>query len=411
MGIRANLGQFLLQTLLVFFVGSTIGLERTVVPLLAKEEFGIGRASVVMSFVVSFGVVKAALNLWGGSLSERLGRKPLLVAGWLFAAPVPLLIIFANSWWWIVAANLFLGVNQGLAWSMTVTAKMDIAGSRWRGFATGVNEFAGYGGVALSALITGYMADAYGLRPAPFIFGLAIIAVALAVAVFFAKETIHHARAEARDTAVQKPHTSFWAVFRWTSWQDRRAFAVSQAGLVEKFVDVLVWLAYPLYLTSKGLDTGEIGLIVFAYGATWGAMQLVTGPLSDRIGRKPLIVAGMLLCAAGAAAPVQADARALWFASASITGLGMAMIYPTLIAAIADIAHPATRGATLGVYRFWRDSGYAIGALLVGVVTDAASLSAAFYAVAIAMAASGLLAWAVLRETLPRGPVAASRDE
>ena len=399
LGIRANLDQFLIQTLLVFFVGITIGQERTVVPLLAKQEFGIGAASVVVSFVISFGVVKAALNLWGGSLSERLGRKPLLVAGWIAALPVPFLIIYASNWWWVIAANVFLGVNQGLAWSMTVTAKMDIVGPRWRGLATGINEFAGYTGVALGALITGYLAGRYGLRPVPFYFGLAVILLALSLSVIFAKETMRHASSEASSRPGNAFPASFWTVFRQMSWRDRRGLALCQAGLVEKFVDALFWVALPLYLASLGVSAPRIGVVVAVYGVCWGVMQLVTGPLSDQIGRKPLIALGMLVCGGGVALMVQAGGMALWAIAAAGTGLGRAMVYPTLIAAVGDLAHPATRGVTLGVYRFWRDGGYAVGALLIGAVADVIGLRAAFYAVAVLMAASGVVVMVLLAET------------
>ena len=403
LGIRANLGQFLVQALLVFFVGITIGLERNVVPLLAEEEFAVASASVVLSFVVSFGAVKAVLNLWGGRLSEKVGRKPLLVAGWLAAVPVPLLIIHAPSWWWIVAANLLLGVNQGLAWSMTVTAKLDLVGGRWRGLATGVNEFAGYGRVALGALATGYLASAYGLRPVPFYFGLAVILLGLAVSISLAKETLGYARMEALSLGPgQSPQASFWDIFRRTSWQDRRGFALCQAGLVEKFVDALVWVAFPLYFAGLGLGPSRIGLIVAVYGLSWGSLQLLSGPLSDHVGRKPLIVAGMLVCGGGVSLTLQGDGMASWLAASAIAGLGMALLYPTLIAAIGDISHPAWRGTSLGTYRFWRDGGYAIGALLIGAVADVWSLEASFYAVAAAIGLSGLLVALLLRETLPR---------
>lgn len=402
LGIRANLGQFAVQTLTVFFVGVTLGLERTVVPLLAKDEFAIRSAGVIVSFAVSFGVVKAALNLWGGAVSERIGRKPLLVAGWLAAVPVPFLIIHAPNWWWVVAANLLLGVNQGLTWSMTVTAKLDIVGSHWRGFATGFNEFAGYAGVALSALATGYLASAYGLRPIPFYFGLSVILLALGVALLFARETIGFARMESA-TMVPRPEApSFWGVFQWTTWQHKEALALCQAGLVEKFVDALVWVGFPLYFAEQGLKAEEIGLIVAVYGLCWGVFQLVSGPLSDRVGRKPLIVAGMPACGLGVALTTQVDGTGPWLASAALTGLGMALIYPTLIAAIGDMAHPSWRGTSLGVYRFWRDGGIAIGAALIGLVADTANLEAAFYAVAGAVTLSGLAVAGMLRETAPQ---------
>ena len=305
LGIRPNLGQFLVQTLLVFFVGMTVGLERTVVPVLAEEEFAIASSSVILSFVVSFGSVKALLNLFGGRLSESWGRKPVLVVGWLVAIPIPLIIIWAPNWWWIVFANLLMGVNQGLAWSMTVTSKMDIVGSRIRGLATGINEFAGYSGVATSALVTGYLAAAYGLRPTPFYFGLAVILAALGIAVVMAKETIHYARHEALledsvDTGSSgnpaqkpndKPGPSFKDIFKLTTWGDPSMFAACQAGLIHKFTDALVWVSFPLFFKAEGLGVGQIGLIIGVYGFTWGILQLGTGYMTDKIGRKWPIVA------------------------------------------------------------------------------------------------------------------------
>jgi len=307
-GIMANLGQFVVLTLLVFFVGMTVGLERTVVPLLAEEEFAVASSSVILSFVVSFGFVKALLNLFGGRLSESWGRKPVLIVGWLVAIPIPFMIIWAPNWWWIVAANVLMGVNQGLAWSMTVTAKMDLVGPKNRGLATGINEFAGYSGVAISALATGYLAAAYGLRPAPFYFGLAVIIAGLGIALIFTKETVGHARMEAgpvpqrdpaggggagngsaseRDFPGEQPMgPSFWDIFKLTTWQDRSMLAASQAGLIHKFTDALVWVAFPLFFRERGLNVEQIGLVIGGYGLTWGVLQLFTGPLTDRVGRK-----------------------------------------------------------------------------------------------------------------------------
>lgn len=279
LGIRANLGQFIVQTLLVFFVGMTIGLERNVVPVLAEEDFAIASSSVILSFVVSFGFVKAILNLIGGRPSESWGRKPILIAGWLAAVPIPLIIIFAPNWWWIVGANVLMGVNQGLAWSMTVTSKMDLVGERRRGLVMGINEFPGYTGVAVSVLVTGYLAASYGLRPAPFYFGLAVILAALGVALVFSKETVHHARQEAvRTGAPTGPAPSFLAVFKLTTWQDRALFSCCQAGLLHKITDALVWVSFPLYFRSKGLDVGQIGLIVGVYGLTWGYFSSSPAP-------------------------------------------------------------------------------------------------------------------------------------
>ena len=414
-GIQPNLGQFLVQTLLVFFVGMTVGLERNVVPVLAEEEFAIASTSVILSFVVSFGFVKALLNLYGGRLSESWGRKPVLVLGWLFGVPIPLIIIYADNWWWIVFANLLMGVNQGLAWSMTVTSKLDIVGSTRRGLATGINEFAGYSGVATSALITGYLAAAYGLRPTPFYFGLAVIIAALGIAIIFTKETIHHARQEALlydaahagsssnpvPVAGDKPGPSLKDVFKLTTWGDRAMFAACQAGLLHKFTDALVWVSFPLFFKAHGLGVGQIGLIIGVYGFTWGIFQLATGPMTDKIGRKWPIVAGLFLCGAGVWLTVAVSGTALWIGTAAIIGLGMALLYPSLLAAVADVSHPAWRGTSLGVYRMWRDSGYAFGALLIGVVSDFISFNAGFYFTAVLMFVSGAIVARWMYETAP----------
>ena len=415
LGILPNLGQFTVQTLLVFFVGITVGLERNVIPVLAKDEFAIASTSVILSFVVSFGFVKALFNFFGGRLSEFWGRKPLLILGWLAAVPIPLIIIWAPNWWWIVFANLLMGVNQGLAWSMTVTSKMDLAGARWRGLATGINEFAGYSGLATGALVTGYLAAAYGPRPTPFYFGLAVILAALGIAVFLAKETIHHAHAEAVSLDTEGANTdqgqsqspadndgpSFREVFRLTTWGDPAMFAASQAGLLHKFTDALVWVSFPLYFRSQGLSVGDIGLIVGVYGFTWGVLQLVTGPMTDAIGRKWPIVSGLFLCGGGVWLTVEVSDMAMWIGTAAVIGLGMALLYPSLLAAVGDLAHPRWRGTSLGVYRMWRDSGYAFGALSIGLISDVIGFNYGFYFTAVVMFVSGAIVALWMYETAP----------
>ena len=415
LGIRPNLGQFLVKTLLVFFVGITIGMERNVIPVLAEDEFAIASSSVILSFVVSFGFVKALLNLFGGRLSESWGRKPVLILGWLVAIPIPLIIIWAPNWWWIVSANLLMGVNQGLACSMTVTSKMDLVGAQKRGLATGINEFAGYSGVASGALVTGFLAAAYGLRPAPFYFGLAVILAALGIAVVLTKETIHHARREADlyDAAnagsgaqsVQQPGggkgPSLVDIFKLTTWGDRAMFAASQAGLLHKFTDALVWVSFPLFFKSEGLAVERIGLIIGVYGFTWGFLQLGTGVMTDRIGRKWPIVAGLFLCGAGVWSTVAVSGLGMWIVTAAAIGVGMALLYPSLLAAVADNSHPSWRGTSLGVYRMWRDSGYAFGALLIGLVSDAFGFKSGFYFTAVVMFVSGAIVALWMYETAP----------
>jgi MFS family permease len=423
-GIRPNLGQFSQQLVQVFFVGLTIGMQRNIVPALAESEFGVaaGSFSLLMAFVVSFGFVKGAMNFVSGRLSEKVGRRKVLIWGWLVALPIPFLFYFAPSWNWIVAGNILLGINQGFAWSMTVTSKLDIVRPDERGLATGFNEFAGYGGVALAGLITGYAASDYDPRTALLVFGLAVIALALASALLFSAETLPWARAEsAAHAAAHKGGTdkrypagvsdtpSTGEIFALVSFRHRTFMALSQAGCIEKFVDALVWGFVPVYLRLKGLSLVEIGWVVGAYGFVWGASQLWTGPLSDRFGRKWPIVSGMWICGAGVAAMLLVDGIAGWLVTAAITGVGMALLYPTLIAAVGDISHPDWRGSSLGVYRFWRDIGYGIGALLLGGVADAfGGLEAGFWVTAIAMAFSGL--WVALVMTETRAPSRAQGD-
>lgn len=416
-GIRANLGQFCQQLTQVFFIGATVGLQRTVIPALAEQEFGVpaGSATLLMLFIVSFGFVKGAMNLVAGRLSEHAGRRPVLIWGWMFALPIPFMILYGPTWGWIVAANVLLGVNQGFAWSMTVTSKVDITRPEQRGLATGLNEFAGYTGVALAGIATGYLATRFDPRWTLFTFGLGTISIGLVSALLFSKETLPWAHAEATEYATGTPRfaprfpknvsekPSLIEIFLLVSMRHRTLSALSQAGCVEKFVDALVWGILPVYLYSKALTVGEIGWVVGVYGVVWGASQLWTGPASDVIGRKPLIVAGMWTCAAGVAALMVVDGILAWSFAAAVTGIGMAMLYPTLIAAVSDISHPNWRGSSLGVYRFWRDSGYGIGGLLIGVVVDVSNTTQmAFWFTALAMGLSGFWVLIAAEETHPQ---------
>ena len=414
-GIRPNLGQFAQQLLQVFFVGLTIGMQRNVVPALAESEFGVpaGSFTLLMAFVVSFGFVKGAMNLVSGRMSEKIGRRKILIWGWIVAIPIPFIFLYAPSWNWIVAANILLGVNQGFAWSMTVTSKIDIVRPDQRGVATGFNEFAGYGGVALAGLITGYLASDFDPRTSLFVFGLTVILLALLAAVLFSRETLHWARAESaahkagtregprpRFPANVSEHPSTMEVFSLVSFRHRTFVALSQAGCVEKFVDALVWGFFPVYLHARGVSLIDIGWIVGVYGFVWGGSQLWTGPLSDAIGRKWPIVIGMWTCAVGIGTTLFADGMTGWSITAAVTGVGMALLYPTLIAAIGDISHPNWRGTSLGVYRFWRDLGYGIGALALGLFADAyGSLEAGFWFTAVAMLASGAWVLVAMEET------------
>lgn len=395
----------------MLLVGITVGQERNVVPVLAKEEFAIASTSVILSFLISFGFVKAFVNLIGGTLSETWGRKPLLVAGWVAALPVPLMIIWATNWWWIVGANLLMGINQGLTWSMTVTSKMDISGSKWRGLATGINEFAGYSGVAIGALVTGTIASSYGLRPAPFYFGLLVILSGLGISLVLARETRGYASAEAAKEGssfnpgeAQEPCSKilpFRDILLITSWRDKAMFAACQAGLLHKFTDALVWVAFPLFFVARGMGVAQIGQIVASYGFSWGVLQLLTGPLTDRVGRKWPIVAGLLLCGIGVAGTTMVSDFSSWLITASLTGTGMALLYPSLLSAVGDASNPCWRGASLGVYRMWRDSGYAFGAILIGLVSDLAGLNYGFYFVALVMFISAALVVKYMYETAP----------
>ena len=416
-GIRANIGQFSQQLLQVFFVGLTIGLQRNVIPALAEQEFGVppGSFTLLMAFIISFGFVKGAMNLVAGRLSETVGRRKVLLWGWVAAMPIPFMILYAPSWNWIVAANVLLGVNQGFAWSMTVTSKVDITRPEERGLATGFNEFAGYSGVALAGIVTGYLAVSFDPRWSLFSFGLVVALMAFITAYVYSKETLPWARAEAashRGGTYKGPmprfptqiseHPSTAEVFALVSFRHRTFSALSQAGCVEKFVDALVWAFFPIYFVAQGLNVVEIGWIVGVYGLVWGGSQLWTGPLSDAIGRKWLIVLGMWVCAAGVTATVLLEGVAYWVITAAVTGVGMALLYPTLIAAVGDISHPNWRGSSLGVYRFWRDIGYGIGALLIGLIADrTGSIQAGFFFTAGAMWLSGLWVLMAAEETHP----------
>jgi len=403
LGLRANLAQFSLLVAVNALVGGTLGQERTVVPLLAKQTFHLSGYTAALTFIVAFGVVKAVTNFFAGTLSDRYGRKPVLVAGWLVAVPIPLLLIYGPSWWWIVAANVLLGVNQGLTWSTTVIMKIDLVGPSRRGLAMGLNEAAGYGAVALTALATGYLASAYGLRPAPFLLGAAYIALGLGLSSLAVRETRGHAQHEAAthvsaDAAMHGELTTR-QVAVLTSFRDRALSAVSQAGMVNNLNDGLAWGLFPLLFARHGLSVGQIGALAALYPAVWGTGQLVTGALSDRIGRKWLIAAGMAVQAVALALVAVGTTFGVWAFAAILLGAGTAMVYPTLLAAVGDVAHPAWRARAVGVYRLWRDGGFAVGALLAGVLADAYGIPTAIWVVAGLTAASGLVVAVRMYET------------
>ena len=410
LGLRENLPQFALLVGVNALVGGMIGQERTVLPLLATDEFGLTAFTATLTFIAAFGAVKAATNFFAGTLSDRYGRKPVLVAGWIAGLPVPLLLIWAPTWGWVIAANVLLGVNQGLTWSTTVIMKIDLVGPARRGLAMGFNEAAGYGAVALTALATGWIAEAHGLRPAPFFLGLAYAGLGLGLSALFVRETHAHAHHEAADHQARDEHIheelSTGQVFVLTSFREKALSAASQAGMVNNLNDGLAWGLFPLYFAAAGLSVGRIGVLAAIYPAVWGLGQLVTGGLSDRVGRKPLIAGGMLTQAVAIAWIAATTGFWGWAAGAALLGTGTAMVYPTLLAAIGDVAHPRWRARSVGVYRLWRDSGFAIGALLAGLIADAVSIEAAIWAVAALTALSGIVVLVRMYETLQPTDVA-----
>jgi len=414
LGLRVNAAQFTLLVAVNALVGGMLGQERTVLPLLADQTFHVPAYTAALVYIAAFGATKAATNYVAGTLSDRYGRKPVLVAGWLIGLPVPVLLIWAPSWGWVIAANVLLGVNQGLTWSVTVIMKIDLVGPARRGLAMGLNEAAGYGAVAVTALATGYLAARYGLRPAPFYLGIGYAVLGLLASVLLVRETHQHAHAEARhhhrDHPIGADLTSR-AIFTRTSFTDPALSSASQAGMVNNLNDGLAWGLFPLLFAAAGLSIGRIGVLAALYPAVWGLGQLVTGAASDRYGRKPLIVAGMLLQAAALAGFALADTFGWWATAAIVLGAGTALVYPTLLATIGDVAHPAWRARSVGVYRLWRDGGFAVGALLSGVIADAFGIRAAIWVVAALTAASGLLVAARMHETLSRRQHATAAKE
>lgn len=407
LGLRQNAAQFGLLVAVNALVGGMLGQERTVLPLLGEREFGLRAYTAGLTFILVFGLAKAATNYFAGTLSDRFGRKPVLVAGWLVAVPVPLLLIWAPTWGWVIFANVLLGISQGLTWSTTVVMKIDLVGPNRRGLAMGLNEAAGYAAVAVTALATGYLAESYGLRPAPFLLGIVFAALGLGLSTLAVKETREHARLEAAGHVARADgkHDHLHGeltdreVFTQTSFREPALSAASQAGLVNNLNDGLAWGLFPILFAGGGLSVARIGILAALYPAVWGAGQLVTGALSDRIGRKWLIAAGMWLQAVALALIALADAFTAWAVAAVLLGAGTAMVYPTLLASIGDVAHPAWRARSVGIYRLWRDGGFAVGALLAGVVADALGVRAAVWTVAGLTAASGVVVAVRMYET------------
>lgn len=404
LGLRENLGQFSLLVLVNAFVGAMVGMERSILPPIAQEDFHLEARAAVLSFIVVFGLTKAVTNYVAGRLSDRFGRKHVLVGGWLVAAPVPFLLMWAPSWSWVLVANALLGMSQGLTWSTTVIMKIDLAGPGKRGLAMGLNEFAGYFAVAASALATGFVAAHYGLRPEPFYLGVGFVLAGLLLSALAVRETKHHVAVESRLQGELPPERvpTQREVFWRTTLLDRNLSSVSQAGLVNNLNDGMAWGLFPLFFAAARMDLRQIGTLAAIYPATWGLGQLFTGAWSDRIGRKWLIAAGMWTQAVGIAAVVLSTGFAGFATGAVLLGVGTAMVYPTLLAAVGDVAHPTWRASAVGVYRLWRDLGYAIGALLAGLTADALGLPAAMWLVAAVTLVSGLLVALRMSETLRR---------
>jgi MFS family permease len=405
LGLRANLIQFSLLVAVNALVGGMVGQEQTVLPLLATEVFGLTGYTFLLTYVLAFGITKALTNYLAGTWSDRFGRKPVLVAGWLLAIPVPLMLIWAPSWGWVVAANVLLGINQGLTWSTTVVMKIDLVGPRQRGLAMGLNEAAGYGAVAITAWLAGYLAANHGLRPAPFLLGLSYALIGLALSVVLVRETRDYARLEAgshpagTDTDAALSNRD---IFIRTSFTEPALSSASQAGLVNNLNFGLSWGLFPLLFAGAGLAVDRIGLLIAVYPAVWGVAQILTGALSDRWGRKHLITAGMLTQAVGLALVATGQSFGWWLAAGALLGAGTAMVYPTLLAVIGDVAHPLWRARSVGVYRLWRDSGYAVGAVVGGVAADLWGLRAAVWTAAVITAVSAVGVALRMYETHPR---------
>ena len=401
LGLRENAVQFTLLVVVNAFVGAMVGMERSILPAIAEQEFHLAARTAILSFIVVFGVTKALTNYLAGRFADRVGRKQILVAGWIVAAPVPFMLMWAPTWTWILAANALLGISQGFTWSTTVVMKIDLVGAERRGLAMGLNEFAGYVAVACAALATGWIAARHGLRPAPFYLGFVFVAVGLGISVFFVHDTAGHVTLESAlgRTSVDVPTAR--QVFWRTTVTDRNLASISQAGLVNNLNDGMAWGLFPLFFAGAGLGLDRIAVLAAIYPATWGVVQLGTGALSDRIGRKWLIASGMWIQALGIVVVIASGSFAAFAAGAALLGLGTAMVYPTLLAAIGDVATPTWRASAIGVYRFWRDLGYAIGAVVAGVSADVLGIAGAMWVVAGMTLASGLVAAFRMSETKP----------
>ena len=406
LGLRPNIQQFLILVLVNAFVGAMIGLEQTVVPLIGKSEFGIESSAIIVSFIASFGAVKAVLNLFAGNLSDKWGRKNVLVLGWLFGIPVPIILLLAPDWNWIIIANIFLGVNQGLAWSMTVNMKIDLVGKSQRGLALGLNEFAGYVSVAAIGFLTGYLASTFGLKPYPFYLGIIFAILGLAISWIIVKDTRRFTSLEIKEDASESPEQetnvndlSFKEVFLQTSWKNRTLLSISQAGLINNLIFGVTWGLFTLYFASFAIGISEISFLKALHPGIWGVLQLFTGTFSDKVGRKVLIYPGMIIQGIGIWVVLFANFYWGWIFGMALLGIGTALVYPTLLAAISDVASPKWRATSLGVYRFWRDLGFVFGAIGIGFLADVFGLNIAIHLVAFLAIASGIFVLTVMKET------------
>jgi MFS family permease len=373
LGLKENWKQFTILVIINGFVGGMVGLERTILPQIAEQEFAIAAKSAILSFIVVFGIVKALTNYYTGVLANKWGRKNLLILGWIVAIPVPFILMLAENWNWIIAANVLLGINQGLAWSSTVVMKIDLVGEKQRGFAMGLNEFAGYLSVAIVAFFTGYIANTYGVRPYPFYIGIGLIVLGLLGSIFFVKDTRHHVAMETGTSNVPRLDHVFWD----TTWKHPNLGAISQAGLVNNLNDGMVWGILPILLASKDFSLKEIGIITAVYPAVWGLGQLFTGKMADIYEKRKLLFWGMFMQAIALVVLIWASTMTEFIVIGSILGFGTAMVYPTFLATVAENTHPLDRAKSIGIFRLWRDLGYAIGAILTGVIADLFNLNAA----------------------------------
>jgi MFS family permease len=372
LGLRENWRQFALLVIVNGFVGGMVGLERSILPQIAEQEFAIAAKTAILSFIIVFGIVKAITNYYAGALANKFGRKNLLVAGWVIAIPIPLMLMFAPNWNWIIAANVLLGINQGLAWSSTVVMKIDLVGEKQRGFAMGLNEFAGYLAVALIAFLTGYIAGEYGIRPYPFYLGIGLVALGLLGSIFLIKDTRHHVAKETSSSALPRLKNIFWD----TTWKDRNLGTVTQAGLVNNLNDGMAWGIFPILLAGKGFNLEQIGIVTAVYPAVWGIGQLFTGKMADKFCKKDLLFAGMFLQALALVSLAAASSMFHFVTLSAVLGWGTAMVYPTFLATVAENTHPQDRAKSIGIFRLWRDLGYAIGAILTGLIADWISIGA-----------------------------------